>query len=289
MMLSSSTDIAQTPVAPVENTPDTQAKHVAAKDITDTTTNELKKPDKSDTVAMTFNAASWTSQGPRLKNEDYSRHGTLSDGKVYAIISDGIGGGPHGEIYSKIACNHTVKVLKSESFNGEIKDAIEATQDYCLEIMDDVEDCGGGATLLVALFSADGMIDCAYVGDSRLAIINSHGNFSWETAPNRKGGHVLASAIGIKNSEVLTAQVKIEPGSVALLMTDGAWEYLDGNTTSFTQFKSRAASGEKAFDLAFWLTNAAGHEGSDNATVVAVSANLSKTESCPVEQGNKDV
>ena len=243
----------------------------------DTTPDELKE---YSTVPMTFKATSWTNQGPRPRNEDYACYDKLSDGRTCAIISDGIGGGPHGDLYSKIACNHTAKILKSDSFNGEIKEVIEATQNYCLEIIDEAEDNGGGATLLVALFSSDGTVDCAFLGDSRLAVIDSCGNFTWVTIPDRQGGHALASAIGKRGSKINEASIRIESGSVAFLMTDGAWEYLEENEDELDQLKKRAASGEKAFDLAFWLSDTAGKEGSDNATVVAVAADVAEGKSC---------
>ena len=225
-------------------------------------------PDKE---TITFKSAVWSCQGPRPNNEDALLTGKLNDGQAFAIVSDGIGGAPHGEVYSKLACHYAASALEK---GCSCADAIDEAQEKCLELMDIIDRGNGcGATLLVTVFELDGSVHCAYVGDSRLLVVSPDGIQKW-SVPDRKYGNALASAIGKKDSEVHTTDtLQMEPGSVAFLMTDGAWELLEKDEYA-QQLQTRICEKNSEFDLAFWLSDTAGHEGSDNATVVVVSSGI---------------
>lgn len=211
---------------------------------------------------LEYDCAAWSSVGPRPKNDDAWKI-DRSDDTLFALVADGIGGAPYGEIYSKVACQAALQALTTGATPLE---ALQVAQEKTSRLRECIDpEHGGGCTLLATAFRPNGLVDLAWVGDSLLAIIHADATLTWVNEADRfPNSNALRSCICMPNTIIHTAQTQLSAGDTALLMTDGVWEFFEDNLPLALD---GAAS---ALTAAYMLADVAGTQGTDNATVIVV-------------------
>lgn len=151
------------------------------------------------------------------------------------VVSDGIGGGVHGDIASRTACTAVIdaarKLLQQEMpidieyLFEEANNAVDQTAHW-LHAADEM-----GATLLVAYLDKQNNRACiAWAGDSVAYILKKRKGLILLTSPHRLNvtSNTLTSNIGCNlNQRAQIIETPIEPGDCLLLCTDGVWEVLE--------------------------------------------------------------
>lgn len=115
----------------------------------------------------------------RQANEDSFRFGHLSDGAIWAVVCDGMGGAVAGEVASRIAADLVAEKIQlcyrkeSEivSIRNILASAITTANVAIFDKAVENENLAGMGTTIVACIIKDGMACFAHVGDSRAYII----------------------------------------------------------------------------------------------------------------------
>ncbi len=234
----------------------------------------------------------------RGRNEDAYRVG--ADGS-YGIVADGMGGGPAGDVASRVAADAAFTHLEGfrDALQGglggsasraallarAVGEAVRAANQAVLDkVRSDESYHGMGCTLTIAVVDADTQtFAVGHVGDSRAYKINGsewhpltqdhtlaqesvdEGRLTQDAARNHPFGHVLTRVIGIDPD--VDAQVTLGPfgeGDLILLCTDGLIRVVEE-----ARIIDRAGSGDSLEDIADSLVNEAVEGGGpDNVTLV---------------------
>lgn len=229
----------------------------------------------------------------RDSNQDYCKTGELSDGAVWAVVCDGMGGANGGCTASSVAAE-TIAQRFTEEYDPEMnsddirilmeKSVTEANRKVYGMSQDDDSLYGMGTTVVFAL-ARDGRIHIVHAGDSRaylyrggelLRITTDHsmvqelvsaGRITDEEARSHPNRNIITRALGVE-PELFTDYNTEEFGSESLLMicTDGLSGY-------FGDDELCRLMGEKIGDgLIEKLIEAAKNEGgSDNITVAVIA------------------
>lgn len=212
---------------------------------------------------LTLEIAAWSSIGPRAKNDDFSAFVQDENG-TYLALSDGIGGAPYGEVFSKLACAESLTALAAKKNATE---AIAYANEFCCRVRSAITDRGSGATLLLAAVSNDGSVDVGWVGDSLLFHIRGE-KIAQINEPDRvAGANALASAIGMPETRIYTTSLSLESEDYLVLASDGVHEHLEP-ARILSLLKESQSIHHAAIDIA----ETAGSEGTDNSTVLIAHA-----------------
>ena len=177
--------------------------------------------------------------GPiRSRNEDC----WLADAEISAaVVTDGVGGAPCGEVASRAAAEAVMNYLRSpeEDLPAEqrLREAVRRANDVVRERAANDEKCAGMASTAVACLWDSDTLHIANVGDSRFYLWRdpkltrlSHdhtlGNeAAWRPTVaelNADIGRVLTMAVGLSEDILVhTEKISLEPGDRALMTTDG--------------------------------------------------------------------
>ncbi|MGF9908500.1 Stp1/IreP family PP2C-type Ser/Thr phosphatase [Brevibacillus porteri] len=118
----------------------------------------------------------------RQVNEDYYACVTDLNGRVLAIVADGMGGHQAGDIASRLAVERIVKELRhldgdleAEDVREQLMNAVLLANKEVYEYAVEHPECSGmGTTVVAALFDQSSVIT-AHIGDSRLYFYNQDG------------------------------------------------------------------------------------------------------------------
>ena len=118
----------------------------------------------------------------RQVNEDYYACVADLNGRVLAIVADGMGGHQAGDIASRLAVERIVKELRHLDGQLDAEDAREQLMNAVLAANKEVYDyalnhpeCSGMGTTVVAALLGETSVITAHIGDSRLYVYNADG------------------------------------------------------------------------------------------------------------------
>ena len=236
----------------------------------------------------------------RSGNEDFLH--IDSENNVFAVC-DGMGGHQAGEVASMLA-SETVQTVFAH-FNKPLLDdpkldlgkPLPASCELLLKAVrlanravyngaqEDPSKSGMGTTIVATAYEAD-IVSIAHVGDSRAYRLNErnlepltkdhswiqeiqdNGNISQNEASSFVGKNVITRALGVReNVEVDYRIVKIKPGDIFILCSDGLCGFADDDEIYYVADKARHDL-DKLVDDLVQMANDRG--GQDNVTVVAV-------------------
>lgn len=230
----------------------------------------------------------------RDNNQDAYAVGEFSDGVVWAVVCDGMGGAAGGNIASALA----VKVI-SDKINASYRDnmrdsSIQNMLDSALaaaniEVYDFAEanaELRGMGTTVVCAIVRDNQAFIAHAGDSRAYIINSDntsrqitvdhsyvqdllssGRITSEEAVNHPKKNIITRAVGVdKNIKIDFDQIDLDEGDTVLLCTDGLSNYVSDD-----EMLEIMSDGKHYAFADRFVTRANENGGGDNITVVIIS------------------
>ena len=230
----------------------------------------------------------------RSSNQDYCKTGELSDGSVWAVVCDGMGGANGGSTASRIAAETIAEQLK-ELYNIEkyrddmeklIKTAVAIANQRVYDMSLKVYSLSGMGTTVVVAVVKDEAVHIVHAGDSRAylyengslqQITKDHsmvqelvdiGQITQEEARNHPNKNIITRALGTReNLKTDYNDVKFDKDSVLLICTDGLSNYLTDEDIAVFINESR---GEELVGRLVERAKMMG--GSDNITVAVIES-----------------
>ncbi len=226
----------------------------------------------------------------RERNED---HFVISAGHGLCAVADGLGGGPAGDVASRLACEALLSAMVEGATNEDaLARAFAAADHAVLEAGRTDPALSGMATTLSAIWFRDpGVAEAvrfAHVGDSRIYVLRPTA-FEQITQDDttamdwvRRGQMTLAEAKRSYHWHMLTqsiggdAPIRPQIGEVDLATADAVLLCSDGLTAMVREAELeeilRASLQVSASDPAVALVEAAlSNGGADNVTVIVLS------------------
>jgi protein phosphatase len=199
-----------------------------------------------------------SAQGPRPQNDDFCAISYESD---FFAVSDGIGGAPHGDVFSRLVCNAAVDAFERW---GDVDKAFSYANNVASSTSKYLGE-NGGATLLLAS-RRDDVMEFAWAGDT-VALRLRDGVLEMATEPGRVpgGGNALSKAVAYGPVDPDRGQVDVRAGDRFALCTDGVWEYVTDN-----DIVRIMGDGDNAPLIADALCRYAASVGRDNSTCVVL-------------------
>lgn len=227
----------------------------------------------------------------RLTNQDFLFTENLSDGKIFAVVCDGMGGANAGNIASQKAVELITSYVErsyspkmsGNSLSNLIKNAIVSANSEIFKMSkSDINLEGMGTTVVAAIVSEAEAVIC-HVGDSRAYVIGDtlfqvtrdhsvvqnlieSGELTPEEAKNHPKKNIITRALGVAEDIISDCtSVSLNSGESIMLCTDGLTNFVDSSDIEDT-FKNcdKSQVAEKLVDMA----NASG--GGDNISVITV-------------------
>lgn len=171
-------------------------------------------------------AAGGQIQGTRMRQEDCWSLERLDDGAMLAVVADGLGGHPGGDIASREGVAEVKRAFLEQRAAAEaqprewLKQAVMAADQHLRSLQRADAELHGMATTLVALYLRAGEFWAASVGDSYL-LLQRRGQLLVLNELHAEGGGVT-SCVGFHLSRVdLADRLAVEPGDRFLLASDG--------------------------------------------------------------------
>lgn len=171
-------------------------------------------------------AAGGQIKGERRRQEDAWRVERFGDDEVLALVADGLGGHPAGDVASHEAVREFVAQFTARRARGTgtprewLKDSTVAT-DACLrDLSREKRNLREMGTTLVALFVRGGEFWAASVGDSYLLLLRDRRLTRLNELHAESGG--VTSCVGFNLTRVdLADKLAVVPGDRFLLASDG--------------------------------------------------------------------
>ena len=228
----------------------------------------------------------------RSSNQDAVLTGSFSDGAVWAIVCDGMGGANGGNIASRLAIEYLSASLKAgyrkNMGESSIKNLLE-TAIYAANIRifdksrENTELNGMGTTVIIAI-ATDKEVYFSHVGDSRAYLIDDEsitqitrdhsivqsmieeGKISVEEAKHHPRKNVITRALGVDESVVPEFTVcDFKQNQKLVLCTDGLSNYVDAEDIK------KILLSESSDDYSKLLIDLANNNGGgDNITAVVI-------------------
>lgn len=240
-----------------------------------------------------MNIFSSTDKGKvRSSNQDAVATGLFSDGTVWAIVCDGMGGASGGNIASRLAVEYLSASLKSgyranmgeSSIKNLLETAIYAANIRVFDKSRENSELNGMGTTVVIAIATEKEAYFSHVGDSRAYLIDENnitqitrdhsivqsmieeGKISAEEAKHHPRKNVITRALGVDESVVPEFTVcDFKENEKILLCTDGLSNFVDANDIKGILIKDGSDDYSKQLvDLA----NDNG--GGDNITAVVI-------------------
>lgn len=228
----------------------------------------------------------------RSVNEDYYACDADLNGRVLAVLADGMGGHQAGEIASRLAVERIVKELRHLDGELEGEDVREQLMNAVLHANKEVyeyalehPECSGmGTTTIAALFGPTTVMT-AHIGDSRLykygaeglvmktedhSLVNEllkSGQITAEEAAVHPHRNVIMRSLGTEADVLIDLdQFEWSPGDVVLICSDGLSDKV--HSSKMEEWLKKNTSLQEKVDGLVQEALAAG--GQDNITLVAV-------------------
>lgn len=205
---------------------------------------------------VSIDLAATSLQGKRFGNEDCVKCVEI-EGKHLAVVSDGIGGAPYGDVASHVAAGSFV----DEILDGKTAQAaFEAASLAVAKLARWLNSPGTGATLAALLIEGT-TAEVLWAGDS-IALHWREGRLVHATRPMRSPDGSLGSCLGWEDGVVPAFEtIALEAGDRLVLCTDGVW-----SSVSWEAIGTILSKGEGAFTTARYLALEGAESGGDNST-----------------------
>lgn len=228
----------------------------------------------------------------RSSNQDAYFTGEISDGSVFAVVCDGMGGANAGNIASetavKVISEYVVKSyrtsMKDEDIEKMLNNAILSANIEIYDLSMKNESLAGMGTTAVVALVRDGVAVIAHVGDSRAYLVGDeltqltrdHSVVqslleSGKLTPNEAKVHpkknVITRALGAEENVIADSDIiEIKSGETLLICTDGLSNFAEPSEI-LDIFKNN-----KIEEVAELLVSAANKNGGgDNIAVVTIT------------------
>ena len=208
------------------------------------------------------------------------------DGPVVVAVADGLGGGPAGDVASRLAIEAVASSDPDEPASEMVMAANEAIAEHvAAHIEDDPGIMTMATTLTLAVLRPGSEVDVAHVGDSRLYAFakgrllqatEDHtvamdrvraGELDPEAAQQDPSWHVISNWLGVELQRIETIGFGLGPGDRLLLCTDGLTNMVTDD--AIAAVLTQEPSDERAVAALVDAANRAG--GRDNTSVVVVT------------------
>jgi len=210
-------------------------------------------------------------QGTRRRNED--AWDFSADGEVLTV-ADGIGGGLHGDIASRVACSAAIdRVYASKGAQSaiDLEEVFKVANDAVVQVSSWLRcEMRMGTTLnLVYIDKNKGDIYVVWAGDTLTYLLHGDGYMERLTDPDRQSefSHALTNDVGFESDATPNCvSADIRPGDRVLQCTDGVWEVLGE-----VELRDLLGADANAPWIANAITSTAVEKASidaDNATVI---------------------
>lgn len=228
----------------------------------------------------------------RTDNQDAYFAGKITDGSVFAVVCDGMGGANAGNVASELAVRHISEYIIRSYRDGmdmtdtekTLKNAIVSANISLYDKAVNNAELAGMGTTAVAAFVKDGTAVIAHVGDSRIYLVNGEikqltrdhsvvqsliesGKITPEDAKVHPRKNVITRALGAEENVAVDSDcLNLSNGDTLLLCSDGLTNFLDDkDILKVFQNNDISAVAERLVEEA----NENG--GGDNITVVTVT------------------
>lgn len=228
----------------------------------------------------------------RTDNQDAYFAGKITDGSVFAVVCDGMGGANAGNVASELAVRHISEYVIRSYRDGmdmtdtekTLKNAIVSANISLYDKAVNNAELAGMGTTAVAAFVKDGTAVIAHVGDSRIYLVNGEikqltrdhsvvqsliesGKITPEDAKVHPRKNVITRALGAEENVAVDSDcLNLSDGDTLLLCSDGLTNFLDDkDILKVFQNNDISAVAERLVEEA----NKNG--GGDNITVVTVT------------------
>jgi serine/threonine protein phosphatase PrpC len=211
-------------------------------------------------------------QGARRRQEDAFAIEMLPGGGRLALVADGLGGLPAGDVASREATAEFVRTTGEQAAGKSGK-----PQDWMLHALREADahlqrrqggapELAGMSTTLVALYVRDNNACALSVGDSYLMLLRE--GMLYVLNDLHREGNALTSCLGAQLRQIWALEtLRIEAGDRILLATDGI------TTLGEATIKERvtaAANAQAVVDALLGAIEDAAQMHQDNATIVAL-------------------
>jgi PPM family protein phosphatase len=219
-----------------------------------------------------LDAAGGQVQGKRRRQEDAWALERYGDDEVLALVADGLGGHPAGDVASREAALEFVRQFGERRARGTgaprqwLQDSTLATHAKLLEMTRTDRKLREMATTLVVLYVRAGQFWAVSVGDSYLLMLREGRLMRLNELHTESGG--VTSCLGFNLARVDIADgIALAPGDRLLLASDGVVTLDDAEVKSFLANAARAEDAVR--DLLAAVDHAA-LPTQDNVTLVAL-------------------
>ena len=230
----------------------------------------------------------------RSSNQDYCKTGRLSDGSVWAVVCDGMGGANGGSTASRIAAETVAEQLKElynikkyhDDIEELIKESIAIANQRVHDMSLNIYSLSGMGTTVVVVVVRDETVHIVHAGDSRAylyengilrQITKDHsmvqelvdiGRITQEEARNHPNKNIITRALGTRvDLKTDYNGVPFHNGSLLLICTDGLSNYLtEEDIAGFIRENRGNELVEKLVEQAKSMG------GSDNITVAVIES-----------------
>ncbi|WP_289136693.1 Stp1/IreP family PP2C-type Ser/Thr phosphatase [uncultured Brevibacillus sp.] len=228
----------------------------------------------------------------RQVNEDYFACVEDLNGRVLAVVADGMGGHQAGDIASRLAVERIVKELRhldkdidGEDAREQLMNAVLLANKEVYEYAEEHPECNGMGTTVVAALLGPTSVITAHIGDSRLyhfsqdglvmktedhSLVNEllkNGQITPEEASVHPHRNVIMRSLGTEPDVLIDlGQFSWSDGDVVLICSDGLSNKV--NSSSLEEWLNRMVSLQAKVDGLVDEALTAG--GEDNITLVAV-------------------
>lgn len=219
-----------------------------------------------------IDAAGGTLQGQRRRQEDAWHLERFGPGELLAIVADGLGGHPAGDLASRAAVDEFMQLFKEARTVGTgnprrwLQDATIGADRHLRALQEEDVTRRGMATTLVAAYVNRRELWTVSVGDSYVLLWRKAQLYRLNELHTERGG--VTSCVGYNLSRIdLGEPLPLDAEDRVLLASDGITTLDDDQVATLF----RAAPGAEALAGAALATiQAVDHPGQDNATIVAL-------------------
>ncbi len=225
----------------------------------------------------------------RKVNQDYLYTSEQPVGRLpnLFLVADGMGGHNAGDYASRAAVEIIVKEISDSEEGSAVRilgQAISCANEFIYRKSEESVEFEGMGTTVVAATIADGVLQVANVGDSRLYVIGKEvrqvtrdhslveemvrmGGLGKSEARNHPDKNIITRAVGVSDTvEPDYFAVKLNEGELVLMCTDGLTNMLEDE-----EIRMILSGARDIVEKAQELVNAANKNGGkDNITVVLI-------------------